>query len=221
MTIEWTKERPTDNRSRMVRMHLRDERYTEPWFADGSGGWSDAWADYEFEVLPPLDASDVIFPKIGAGELIAVVLGSDGVATIKDSNPKDAVGCKKAPLSVVPIPPLYEVAAGMLEGACKYGRHNYRVIGVRGSVYFDAAFRHLTSWWEGQDIDPASGIHHISKAVAGLMVMRDAMMAGKFHDDRPPAAVEGWEAAVQTQVDAILQRYPEPKAPYTRDSEGA
>ena len=52
------------------------------------------------------------------------------------------------------------------EGARKYGRHNYRVIGVRGSVYYDATLRHVTAWWEGEDLDPERGINHISKAIA-------------------------------------------------------
>ena len=61
----------------------------------------------------------------------------------KDTNPKDAIGIKKPCLTTIPFPVLYEVGAAMLEGACKYRRHNYRVAGVRASVYVEAAFRHL------------------------------------------------------------------------------
>ncbi len=136
---------------------------------------------------------------------------------VKASNPKDAIGSKKAPLSVLPFPPLYEVAAGMLEGACKYRRHNYRAIGVRSSVYFDAAMRHLTAWWEGQDIDPASGIHHVSKCMSTLIVLRDAMIQGKLYDDRPPESPERWQSDIQTIIDAVLQRNPNPLPPYTRE----
>lgn len=76
--------------------------------------------------------------------------------TSKPTNPKDAFGIKKASLSCVSSPVLMELGIAMQEGACKYGRHNYRVIGVRGSVYYDATLRHLMSWWEGEDIDPDS-----------------------------------------------------------------
>src|ERR1700761_3416714 len=85
---------------------------------------------------------------------------------IKRSNPKDAVGTGKVPVSTVSAPVIAEVGLAMLEGARKYGRHNYRAIGVRASVYYDAAQRHLMAWWEGQDIDPASGLSHVSKAIA-------------------------------------------------------
>ncbi|SVD92517.1 uncharacterized protein METZ01_LOCUS445371, partial [marine metagenome] len=30
-----------------------------------------------------------------------------------------------------------------MEGAIKYGRHNYRIAGVRASVYIDATIGHL------------------------------------------------------------------------------
>lgn len=133
----------------------------------------------------------------------------------KDTNPKDAVGIRKIPLSTISAPVLAEVGVGMLEGARKYGRHNYRVASVRASVYYDAAFRHLTAFWEGEDIDPESGISHISKAIAGLAVMRDAMIQNKFVDDRPPASPKDWQKNMQPVIDAIFERHPEAKDAYT------
>ena len=64
----------------------------------------------------------------------------------KDTNPKDAVGTRKAPMSTLPMQVSFEVGVAMLEGARKYGRHNYRATGVMASVYFDAAIRHLAAW---------------------------------------------------------------------------
>lgn len=140
--------------------------------------------------------------------------------TTKATNPKDAIGCTKPPLSTIPMPPLFEVGAALLEGACKYRRHNYREAGVRSSIYFDAAMRHLAAWWEGQDIDPDSGIHHISKAIAGLFVLRDSQMRGNVQDDRPPGFDRepnriDWLQIAQEQTDKVLARYPEPLPPCT------
>lgn len=138
---------------------------------------------------------------------------------IKASNPKDAVGTGKVPFSTVPAPVIAEVGLGMLEGARKYGRHNYRAIGVRGSVYYDAAMRHLTGWWEGQDIDPDSGLSHITKALASLVVLRDAMMNGKWIDDRPPpVAAQDWIAGMNKKAAEIIARYPDAKEPYTKEN---
>jgi Domain of unknown function (DUF5664) len=104
----------------------------------------------------------------------------------KDTNPKDAIGALKAKLSVIPAGVLFDVGLGLLEGACKYGRHNYRGVGVRASVYYDASMGHLMDWWEGEDTDPDSGLSHVTKAIASLVVLRDAMMQDKLTDDRPP-----------------------------------
>lgn len=106
--------------------------------------------------------------------------------TQKPTNPKDTVGIKKSPLSTVSSAVLAELGVAMMEGALKYGRHNYRGVGVRASVYYDATIRHLFSWWEGEDQDPDSGMSHITKAIASLTVLRDAMIQEKMEDDRPP-----------------------------------
>ena len=134
----------------------------------------------------------------------------------KDTNPKDAVGIKKVPFSTVSAPVMKKVGLAMLEGARKYGRHNYRAVGVRGSVYYDAFLRHITAWWEGEDIDPASGIHHLGKAMACLAVVRDSMMVGNWTDDRPPRYPNPSELMRNNPlVGEILKRLPECKEPYT------
>lgn len=109
----------------------------------------------------------------------------------KLSNPKDSVGTRKVPMSTVPAGVLMEIGLGMLEGAVKYGRHNYRSAGIRASVYYDAAMRHLMGWWEGEDLDPdsAAQLNHITKAITTLVVLRDAMMQDMMEDDRPPQGV--------------------------------
>ena len=134
----------------------------------------------------------------------------------KPTNPKDALGIKKAPLSTLPTGPMYEVALAMLEGARKYGRHNYRVMGVKASVYYDAAMGHLTAWWEGEEIDPASGIHHLGKAMACIAVVRDSMMMDNWVDDRPPCYPNASELMRNNPaVETILEKYPDCVEPFT------
>lgn len=133
----------------------------------------------------------------------------------KDTNPKDAVGVKKVPFSTIPAPVLAEVGLAMLEGARKYGRHNYRTAGVRASVYYDALLRHVTAWWEGEDIDPDSGLSHIVKAIACLVVLRDSMYRGNWQDDRPPAVEEGWQKKLNELAAEIIVKYPDAVDPHT------
>lgn len=134
-------------------------------------------------------------------------------AETKPSNPKDVIGSTKPPLSCIPTGPLYEVGAAMLDGSAKYGRHNWRVIGVRSSVYYDAALRHLMKWWEGEDLDADSGCHHLAHAVACCLIVRDAANLGQLTDDRP---VHGGDptAGVKELIKQIKERYPEPVPPF-------
>lgn len=129
---------------------------------------------------------------------------------VKDTNPKDAVGIRKAPLSVVPLTVVSELGLAMMEGALKYGRHNYRTAGVRASVYIDASYRHQAAFWEGEDIDPDSGLSHITKAIASLTVLRDSMIQGNWVDDRPPRSPDGWMKKLNTHAAGLLEKTPNP-----------
>jgi hypothetical protein len=134
----------------------------------------------------------------------------------KDTNPKDAVGITKTPFSTIPMPVLAEVGVAMAEGAFKYGRHNYRTAGVRASVYFDATMRHLAAWWEGEDIDPDSGVSHVTKAIASLMVMRDSARRGNWNDDRPPKVNDEFLKELNGVTKKLIEKYPEPVKPHTQ-----
>ena len=136
------------------------------------------------------------------------------MSKVKDTNPKDAVGTKKVPFSTISWPVVAEVGLAMLEGGRKYGRHNYRIAGVRGSVYFDATLRHLTEWYEGEDVDPDSGLSHITKAIAGLTVLRDSMIRENWVDDRPPKVKTGWVKELNKKAGEIIEKYPDAKDPY-------
>ena len=138
-----------------------------------------------------------------------------GTLTFKDTNPKDAVGISKVPFSTISAQVLGELGLAMLEGALKYGRHNYRVSGVRASVYYDAALRHLLAWWEGQDIDPDSGLPHVVKAIACLAVVRDSQIQGNWVDDRPPKTPGDWVRELNERAKQLLDKYPNPVPAYT------
>lgn len=139
----------------------------------------------------------------------------------KDTNPKDGFGVRKwRQYATVPVTVMWEVGVGMLEGAFKYGRHNYRVAGVRASVYVDAAKGHIDQWWEGEDIDKDSGLSHITKAICSLVVLRDAMIQNMLNDDRPPKAnLDRVRGEMQTAVDRLFEKYPDPEQPFTQIKE--
>jgi hypothetical protein len=102
----------------------------------------------------------------------------------KPSNPKDTIGSDKLPLHLWPTTATAMGCLGLLEGALKYGRNNFRESGVRTTIYIDACKRHLDAYLEGEDHAPDSGTPHLANALACLAIIVDAQAAGKLNDDR-------------------------------------
>lgn len=102
----------------------------------------------------------------------------------KLTNPKDLIGTDKLPLHLWPETATAMGSLGLLEGALKYGRSNWRASGVRYSIYIDALRRHVNALFEGEDFDPDSGAPHLSHALACLAIIVDADAAGMLVDDR-------------------------------------
>lgn len=129
-------------------------------------------------------------------------------------NPKQQFGLSKVPFHYFPMTVLAEASVGMLEGGLKYGAHNYRNTAIFASTYADAAMRHILSAWEGEDIDPDSGLPHIVKAICSLAVWRDAEINGKLVDDRPLKPPGNWLIKLADLVRRLQEKYPTPKAPF-------
>lgn len=102
----------------------------------------------------------------------------------KPTNPKDIIGSGKLPLHLWPTTATAMGCMALLDGALKYGRSNFRAVGVRASIYVDAAKRHLDAWFEGEDLDPDSRLPHLAHALACIAIIVDAQAAGKLNDDR-------------------------------------
>ena len=136
---------------------------------------------------------------------------------IKDTNPKDAIGSRKAPTFNIPAEVTGEIGLALLEGSLKYGAYNWRVAGVRASVYLDALNRHLGAWKEGEDTDQESGVSHLIKAIACLVILRDAQLQFKLNDDRPPKSTNpGWIHKQNLIAANIIDKTPDPTPPYTQ-----
>ncbi len=102
----------------------------------------------------------------------------------KDTNPKAAFAANKVPFHLWPAIASATGAMGLLEGACKYGRSNWRKSGVRASTYVDALLRHVCDYFEGNDADPDSGLPQFSHMLACCAILVDASASGVLVDDR-------------------------------------
>lgn len=116
----------------------------------------------------------------------APVLADYAKALTKPSNPKDRAATTRLDLTLFPDTAAIFGALAMTEGDCKYGGFNFRVDGVNVSTYVAACRRHLAKWYNGQECDPKTRVHHLGSAIACLAVLIDGVVKGNITDDRPP-----------------------------------
>lgn len=109
----------------------------------------------------------------------------------KNTNPKDQIGSDKLPMHLVPDTLKAYAALAFLEGALKYGKYNWRIAGVRMSIYLDALERHLASMKNGEWADPLTNVPHLASIIACCGIILDAKECGMLKDDRPPIAGTG------------------------------
>lgn len=128
--------------------------------------------------------------------------------TSKDTNPKDAIASNKAQLHLVPDSLNVYASLSFTEGAAKYGAYNWRVAGVRASVYKSAAERHLSKYWNGEWADPYTGVPHLASVIACCAIILDAGLCDKLTDDRPPKAdISGLMDEVEDMVAHIRETF--------------
>ena len=101
-----------------------------------------------------------------------------------DDNPKTIYGEAKPKISSTPVIGIREMGKVFELGAKKYGRFNWRLHSVSATVYYDASWRHLSAWFEGEDIDPESGVSHLAHVMACMTILMDAEAEGMFNDNR-------------------------------------
>lgn len=155
---------------------------------------TEAIADEDDEIADDLEASvdmDGATPMPGvfavsaeaAEAWKAMTAASAAKHAARRDNPKDIVGTDKLPLHLWPTTASAMGCVALLNGALKYGRANWRGVGVRASVYVDACQRHLMAWFEGEESDE-EGVPHLAAALACLAIIVDCQAAGKLRDDR-------------------------------------
>ena len=124
------------------------------------------------------------------------------------SNPKDAIGSSKLPLHLWPASASALGCLAFLDGALKYGAHNFRAGSVRASIYYDAARRHLDAWYEGEKADPKSGLPHLAHALACIAIIVEAEVADTLIDDRAyPTRYREFVDALTPHVERLRALY--------------
>jgi hypothetical protein len=135
--------------------------------------------------LVPKPEWENVVPKPISGHDLREEMRAVARGEYPDNNPKTAFGAKKLPLELVPPSAVHALAEAFSDGAKKYGPYNWRDKTISSSIYYGAALRHLSSWWDGENIATDSGIHHLHHALACIAMLIDGASVGKLNDNRP------------------------------------
>lgn len=139
----------------------------------------------------------------------------------KESNPKDSAATARIDVSLFPSAAVVYGALGMAEGDLKYGGYNYRVVGVRTSVYIAACLRHLYKfYWCGEDCDPKTGVPHLGNALACLAIIVDGIESKNIIDDRPPKQSSSLFERAETIMGGLMRIFPRKTPRYTEIEHG-
>ena len=92
---------------------------------------------------------------------------------------------EKVRLDLLPPEALWGTAEVLTFGAKKYAAHNWRK-GLNYSRVYGAMLRHITKWWEGEDLDPESGISHLHHSACCIAFLQTFVETERTElDDRP------------------------------------
>jgi hypothetical protein len=89
----------------------------------------------------------------------------------------------KPPMELLSSEALTQIAKVMGKGAEKYGAQNWRN-GLEWSRVIGAALRHLTSFNNGEDLDPETGLSHLAHAGCCVMFLLEYIKTHPELDDR-------------------------------------
>jgi len=136
---------------------------------------------------------------------------------VNGPNPKDLAGRCKPDLALVSGTMLAHMAAGLADGAAKYGVANWRDIPVEARTYISAAMRHLTDWMDREERASDSDVHHLGHALATIGIVLDALAVGTLIDNRPKTAGRSskvFEELSERRKARELAEKPRPEMPH-------
>ena len=74
--------------------------------------------------------------------------------------------------SLLPKGSISSIIAVLEFGAKKYEANNWQKVDNAKERYYDAAMRHIDSWWNGEKFDQETEIHHLAHAATNLFFLK-------------------------------------------------
>lgn len=93
-------------------------------------------------------------------------------------------GKKLARFDLIPVSALTHLAEHYGKGAEKYEDRNWER-GYEWSLSYAALQRHLTAWWNGEDVDAETGHSHLDAVMFHAFALRTFIETHPEFDDRP------------------------------------
>ncbi|GJE01459.1 dATP/dGTP diphosphohydrolase domain-containing protein [Methylobacterium isbiliense] len=90
----------------------------------------------------------------------------------------------KDPWDLAPWDAFRAIVQVLAFGARKYAPRNWER-GMAWSRLYAALFRHLTAWWQGENVDAETGLPHLWHAGACIVFLIAYELRGVGQDDRP------------------------------------
>lgn len=102
-----------------------------------------------------------------------------------DKNKKQALRYNEGKLqwSLVDFKSIEGMVRVLEMGAKKYDRHNWRK-GMPITQVSESLMRHLFAFLDGEDLDPESGLRHISHVMCNAMFIEYILREKPHYDDR-------------------------------------
>ena len=107
-----------------------------------------------------------------------------GEIRVIDPNTGGEKGQKDVRLHALPWEALHELGRVFTFGEQKYDDYNFRK-GYTWSLSFDAMQRHAWAFWNREDRDEESGLHHLAHCAWHGLVLLFFSLTGRGTDDRP------------------------------------
>jgi hypothetical protein len=120
---------------------------------------------------------------------------------VTDESTGGQKGSKLARVDLVPVYAQIEEAKVHGMGAGKYSPYNWRK-GYNWGLSYAAMQRHLMAFWNGEDLDPESGLPHLAHARWHTGVLLEFLHYGLGTDDRLSTVVAEAEAKLATAESA-------------------
>lgn len=73
--------------------------------------------------------------------------------------------------SLLPVGTVNQVVQVLEFGSKKYADNNWQKVPNAKTRYYDAALRHIDSWWQGEKTDSETGLPHLAHAICCLMFL--------------------------------------------------